>query len=127
MTMKRILLVEDDLQFNAFVKQALESDESNDFQVTSVLDGAEAASIIKAEPAFDLLITDLLLPEKDGIRLIIETKAAQPNLQIIAMSGGVSEHSHGFLQAAAALGASSILEKPFTSEQLIKAVEEYLG
>ncbi|PCJ48159.1 MAG: response regulator [Gammaproteobacteria bacterium] len=123
MSAKRILLIEDDPSFHAFVKDALEK---KAYTVNSAYDGVQATQILnKTEP--NLILVDLLLPEKDGIRFITETKQSHPSIPIIAMSGGVSQYSPSFLKAARSLGASHILEKPFVSKQLLELVDKCIN
>jgi DNA-binding response OmpR family regulator len=117
---KRILLIEDDPQFHTFVKEVLEN---NNYSVDSAFDGVEASKLL-SEQVPDLIVVDLLLPEKDGIRFITETKALHSQIPIIAMSGGLSQYSPSFLKAAGTLGATQTLEKPFVSEQLIELIDK---
>ena len=72
----------------------------------------------------DLIVVDLLLPQKDGIRFITETKVRHSQIPIIAMSGGQSKYSPSFLNAARSLGATQTLEKPFLSKQLIELIDK---
>jgi len=120
MSAKQILLIEDDEQFRSFVEQVL-ADEG--YSVLLAEDGNQGALMIK-EHNPDLIVTDLLMPHKDGVRLITETRAAFPQIPIIAMSGGSSFFSPAFLEAADTLGASYTLAKPFQSEQLIELVNK---
>ncbi|RLA04863.1 MAG: response regulator [Gammaproteobacteria bacterium] len=118
MSGKNILLIEDDLQFHKFVKLALESE---GFSVTSASNGLTASHYLETHTP-DLIITDLLMPEKDGVRLITEVKMSHPDTPVIAMSGGQSAFSPAFLEAAGTLGATYTLDKPFDCEQLLELV-----
>jgi len=113
-----ILLVDDDHDFHLMVKELLESQEHT---VISAFDGQQASDLLEAETV-DLLITDLLMPVKDGIRLITESKATNIKLPIIAMSGGQSEYSASFLESAKVLGAKQILPKPFKGDELLDRI-----
>jgi len=76
----------------------------------------------------DLLITDIVMPEKEGIATIIETKAVAPDTAVIAMSGGGAFGRTGaFLQWATELGADEVMSKPFAVPQLLAAVEAALA
>ena len=120
MSGKRILLIEDDLQFHSFVKDVLEN---NNYSVDSAFNGMEASKLLGVQVP-DLIVVDLLLPEKDGIKFITETKVLHSQIPIIAMSGGQSQYSPSFLKAARTLGATQTLEKPFLSEQLIELIDK---
>jgi DNA-binding NtrC family response regulator len=76
---------------------------------------------------FDLVITDVLMPEGDGLDLITELKKVQPNARILAMSGG-GRYLEGsdYLKLAKGLGAHSAMMKPFTWQQLQDAIKEIL-
>jgi len=118
MSNKLILLIEDDIQFHNFVKEVLLEE---GFTVLSANDGVEASHLLETHNP-DLIITDLLMPEKDGVRLITEARASHPSTAIIAMSGGQSAFSPVFLEAATTLGAAYTLDKPFDCEQLLELV-----
>ena len=123
MSGKQILLIEDDQQFHNFVKEVLESD---GYSVISAMNGVEASKLLE-EHSPDLIITDLLMPEKDGVRLITEARVSHPQTPIIAMSGGQSAFSPVFLEAATTLGAAHTLDKPFDDEQLLTLVSSCIN
>ncbi|MCP4273316.1 MAG: response regulator [Gammaproteobacteria bacterium] len=123
MTEQTILLIEDDKQFRNFVKEVLLAE---GYTVLQAEDGSHGVEMIKEHDP-DLIITDLLMPRKDGIRLITETRSSHPHIPIIAMSGGTSLFSPAFLEAANTLGASHTLDKPFTDDALLVLVNKYLG
>ena len=76
---------------------------------------------------FDLVITDIIMPEMEGIETLINVKRQRPETQVIAMSGGGRTGNVDFLQTAQKLGAAAILHKPFTMASLASAVEEACG
>jgi len=80
----------------------------------------------KKEP-FDLIITDIVMPGKEGITTIIELKKDYPNLKIIAMSGGGSNEPYGYLDIAKRVGADRTVAKPFSSEELLEMINELLA
>ena len=122
MSVKKILLIEDDLQFQSFVEEVLKAE---GYQVFLAENGVQGSHMMK-EVIPDLIITDLLMPQKDGVRLITEIRSSHPKIPIIAMSGGSSFFSPAFLEAAATLGASETLAKPFLGEQLLELVDKCL-
>lgn len=88
-----------------------------------VADGQAAIDRI-GEGGIDLLITDLVMPRKEGIETIRELRRTHPDLPIIAMSGAVEG---SYLKAAGKLGACATLAKPFASRELLAAVSAVLG
>jgi len=123
MTEQTILLIEDDKQFRNFVKKVLQAE---GYVVLQAKDGSQGAEMIKKHDP-DLIVTDLLMPHKDGVRLISETRTSHPHIPIIAMSGGSSLFSPAFLEAADTLGATHTLNKPFEEEALLELVNKCLG
>lgn len=82
---------------------------------------------IIAKNPVDILITDILMPEKDGIQIIAETQERYPAVKIITMSGGGKIDAATYLELARGLGAASTLNKPFTKEELLRAIGEVLA
>lgn len=122
MTATRILLVDDDRFFAKLTAAMLAPAE-----VQIAKNGAEGLDMMKRQP-FDLLITDLLMPEKDGIETILEIRRVNETLPILAISGGGKYGARGeLLRMAQRLGATATLQKPFSREQLIAAVDQCLA
>lgn len=92
------------------------------YQVVAVADGREAIQKL-ATQKFDLVLTDLLMPNKDGIELIFELRAKYPGVPVVAMSGGGYMPRADYLEMARRVGARAILEKPFTTEQMLSTIE----
>jgi CheY-like chemotaxis protein len=112
-----VLLVEDEPIVSRFCSLTLMQEGHSVVQVTN---GREA--LIALEGAkFDLVITDLVMPDMDGLELIRKIRKPHPGLRIIAISGKF----HGaFLKAAELLGAKATLPKPFTKENLLGVMEK---
>lgn len=85
--------------------------------VEEARDGEQGIAQYEREPA-DVVLTDLIMPEKEGIETIMELKRKHPNVKIIAMSGGGRVTAADYLQLAKKLGAIRTLAKPFTNEAL---------
>lgn len=125
--MKKVLVVDDQQDVLDTIEVYLE--ERNDLEVTSIDDSVKALEIIKNQH-FDLLITDILMPEINGIELIDKVRGIKPSLKIIACSGGGDS---GSIVAGLALdqalneGAGVALLKPFTQEELLARIEMLLG
>lgn len=122
MTKKTILVIEDDLELQTFVEEFLTE---NNYQILLANNGNEGLAMIE-ENQLDLILTDLLMPEKDGVRVISDVKANHPEIPIIAMSGGQSVFSPVFLEAANTLGATKTLTKPFRNEELLQTIQDCL-
>jgi len=77
--------------------------------------------------SFDLIITDMVMPEKEGIETIQELRQGFPDIKIIAMSGGGQVGSGEYLHIAKMLGAQRTFAKPVEQEELLKGIRELLG
>ncbi len=75
----------------------------------------------------DVVITDILMPQKEGIETIREVQERAPATKIIAISGGGVSHNLMFLDVARAFGADAVLAKPFRPAELVETVEQVLG
>jgi DNA-binding NtrC family response regulator len=118
--MARILVIEDDADMRALLEQLLTS---AGHEVVLASDGREGVDQYRARPA-DLVITDLFMPSQEGLETIVELRRRFQDVIIIAMSGktvGIP-----LLSVAQRLGAVALLEKPFSSNQLLNAVEKAL-
>jgi CheY-like chemotaxis protein len=94
--------------------------------VTCVSTGREALRVLRTVHV-DMVITDILMPDGDGLEVITELKRAQPSARIIAMSGGGSHlQAAECLKFASGLGAHGVLTKPFNREQLLELVTQQL-
>lgn len=117
--MARILVIEDDDIFRMVLSRMLER---LGHQVSSAANGNLGLRAM-SQTAAELVITDLVMPEREGIETIRELRKNYPGTKIIAMSGGSSsEIVRQNLQCAALLGASKILAKPFGIDELTAAL-----
>ena len=124
MTMARILIIDDDDQFRAMLRKMLERAGYNDIEDTA--EGKVGVKLFRQNP-FDLVVTDIVIPDKEGIEIIIELNRDYPGIKIIAISGGGKIGPESYLEMAKSLGASITLEKPFGQSDLIDAVKELLS
>ncbi|HNX67098.1 MAG TPA: response regulator [Bacteroidales bacterium] len=121
--MPGVLIVEDDQPLRDLLRDALEK---RRYTVITAADGREA--INKFRPSVvDLVITDLLMPEEDGLKVIMHVKEVSPDTKIIAISGGGKAGPGSYLSIAKALGAKYTYSKPFSPAELIQKVRELLG
>ncbi len=121
--MARILVVDDEELARFTIRDILEA---SDHKIEEAANGEEGLSMLR-DQSFDLVITDIIMPEKEGVETIIELKKDHPNLKIIAISGGGRTRNMDFLQLAKKYGADRILAKPFTEEALVECVEACLA
>ncbi len=120
--MKTVLVVDDDTSILKFVSDALESQ----YEVYSAETVAEADKI-RQQNTIDLLVADLVMPEKNGIDMIMEFKKAQPDMKILAISGGGGITGRfDYLPIAKLVGAEETLKKPFSIVELRNAAKSLL-
>jgi DNA-binding response OmpR family regulator len=121
--MKRILLIEDDENIRKMLRLSLED---YGYAVTEACDGKQGLESYRASPA-DLVLTDLVMPEKEGLETIQELRKSHPRVKIIAMSGGSRANAGENLKMARLLGAAALIAKPFEVSALVKTIAELLG
>jgi CheY-like chemotaxis protein len=120
--MESILIIDDEAQIRSMIRLVLERE---GYIVSEALDGAEGIRQFRQKPA-DLIITDLIMPNKDGIGMMIELKKEFPDAKIIAMSGGGLNRPEGYLRGAQKLGAVHTLAKPINRQELLRVVKDTL-
>lgn len=120
--MARILVIDDDQQIRDLLHSMLEND---GFSCETAPEG-KAGMRLLAEKSFDLVITDLIMPGKEGLETIMELRRTSPHIKIIAISGGIPGKNMDFLSAAQTLGASRVFSKPVRRNELIQAIKELL-
>jgi DNA-binding response OmpR family regulator len=118
----RILLVEDERPFRELLEAFLTA---QGYAVNAAPDGRQAARWLATHPV-DLVITDLCMPESDGMQLVMQLRRTHGSVPIIVMSGGVAGHMAGMLRAAELMGARRTLSKPFPLQELSAAVAQVL-
>ncbi len=121
--MARILVIDDEDELRSMLRQMLEH---AGHEVAEAVNGAAGIEIYERD-APDLIITDIIMPEKEGVETIIALRRADPALPIIAISGGGRLDATDFLTMAKKLGARRTLTKPFRRDQLLEAVGECLA
>ena len=119
----RILIIDDEEQIREMLTQMLSRE---GYQVVNAKNGKEGMAACRENPV-DLIITDIIMPEKDGIEMILELRHDFPNLKVIAISGGGRLGPNGYLEMAKKLGAHRTFFKPFNRKEIIDGVKELLG
>src|SRR5687767_10081306 len=117
--MATILLVDDDEQLRPMLKMVLER---AGHVVNEAGNGKEALMSYSRQQT-ELVVTDLVMPDKEGLETIIELRRAHPGLKIIAMSGGGRTGASNYLELAVKFGANHILNKPFSNQELLDGVK----
>jgi DNA-binding response OmpR family regulator len=121
--MKRILIIDDDPGIQDLLRKTLTLKE---YDVVCVSDGKEGLEKFNSD-IFDLVITDIFMPEKDGFEIIKEICIKDSGMKIIAISGGANFAFEESMSIATHLGADHFLEKPFQIKKIISVVEELIG
>lgn len=121
--MKRILIVDDDEHIRKMLSRFFKSE---GYDVALAADGNEAIKSYHAHHP-DLVIMDIIMPEREGMETIVELRHLSPDFKVIAISGGgeytTSEEN---LEMAESLGAVRIVQKPIMPDELLKMVEELI-
>ena len=120
--MATILVIDDDTTARTVIVEMLTE---NGHQTVEACDGAEGLELFN-ESKFDIVITDMIMPDVEGVETIIQLRKDCPDVKIIAISGGgrISAFSH--LALAQGFGVKKTLVKPFKKDDLLKAVAEML-
>ena len=121
--MARVLIIDDEPHILLMVKKMLER---AGYEVDLASNGSEGLRLFESiQP--DLVITDIIMPEKEGLETIREMRRQSKDLKIIAMSGGGKISADNYLETARIFGAARLIEKPFSQNLLLSYVEELLG
>ncbi len=119
--MAKILVAEDEASLREFVQRALSY---HGHEVIAVRDGAEGLhELLEADPPFDLLLTDIVMPVMDGIALSLKVAKEFPDLKVLLMTGYAAERqrAHNLEELI-----FDVLAKPFTLDEICERVEEAL-
>jgi CheY-like chemotaxis protein len=124
--MARILIVEDNKMQREMVRELLEYAGHN---VREALDGIVALHILcNDKKTYDVVITDLIMPNKNGMELIADIRRDYPGIKIVVVSGGDEKFSaSSYLRASKNMGADHVLSKPFRNQELLKVIDEVLA
>ncbi len=120
--MKKILVIEDNPIVRSTVGRILQA---GGYEVISANDGLQGVAAFRKEQP-DLVVTDIIMPEQEGIETIRQILSDRPNAKIIAISGGGRIGNTDFLQIARKVGATEVLPKPFDPDDLLQMVSNCL-
>lgn len=121
--MSRILVIDDEAVVTQTLRRYLER---HGFEVAVASDGDEGIEIHRANPA-DLVVTDILMPGKEGFETIKGLREITPDLRIVAISGGGRNEPHTYLRFAQRFGADRAFSKPLDMSVLVSSIRELLG
>ncbi len=123
--MKKILVVEDDSLVRTIMTTTLNN---GVYTILSANNGVEAESVL-AQETVDLVVTDIFMPERDGLKTIELIREKHPQLKVIAVTGGgpFPDQAELMLDLAQGFGADKVLRKPFPPTSLRDAVKELIG
>lgn len=121
--MARILIVDDDEQVRTMLRLTLERE---GYEVVEAKNGCQALDRYHAAPA-DVVLTDLIMPDMEGIETITSLRGQHPEVKIIAMSGGGHVGPQSYLDSARMVGAAYAFAKPIDREELLSAIRQLVA
>lgn len=119
----RLLIIDDDVIMREIIKDLLVD---YPIYVDDAPNGVEGIKKIR-ENDYDVVLVDIIMPEKGGLELIVEIKAEQQNLKIIATTGGGACTVDEYLEKAKELGADAVIAKPFSEIKLVEIINDLTG
>lgn len=120
--MQKILIIDDEPHILLMLKKMLER---VGYEIEIATNGVEGIKLFK-ESGSDMVITDIIMPEKEGLETIREMRRIKSDLKIIAMSGGGKVSADNYLQIARIFGAAKSIAKPFTQKEMVSAVQSLM-
>ena len=119
----RLLIIDDEESLRLWLRRSLERE---GYEVHEAREGGEALKLLTDTPV-DLIITDIIMPDMEGIAFILALRQRRPPLPVIAISGGGRIGLNNYLEIAKGCGAARALAKPFKIAQLLPLVHELIG
>lgn len=117
----KILVIDDDHLVRYTLSRILQR---NGYDVVTASDGKRGMALLQNEPPA-VVITDIIMPEQEGIDTIIQIRREHPGIKIIAISGGGRLRNIDFLEMAHSLGADDVIRKPFEAEELLSRLARF--
>lgn len=112
----KILVIDDDPSVRKFITTTLKNES---YSVIEAENGAEGLIKFQDERDIGIIITDLIMPQKEGLETIMDIRKINPSVKILAISGGGKVGPENFLLLADAVGANATLKKPFSGQELL--------
>jgi len=120
--MARILLIDDDVDFRSMLRRTLQR---AGYEVAEAGNGQEGLKQLN-ESSIDLVLTDIIMPDMEGVETVMHLKRTRPELEVIVMSGGGRQTPDNYLKLASKVGAFRAFIKPFATADFLEAVEAAL-
>ena len=120
--MEKILVIDDEPVIRVLLRQLFEK---RSYTVFEASDGAEGLDLYRKENP-DVVVTDLIMPEEEGLSVIKKIKKIKPDANIIAISGGGLGSAEVYLKLAKSMGAQYVFQKPFDDKEMLSTVENML-
>ena len=121
--MKRILIIDDDENIRTVYQRYLSI---QGYTVDCAANGKEGLRLLEAEPP-DLVITDIMMPETDGLEVVLAMRMTHPDTPVFAISGGMHSIPMDFLPMVKKFGAAKVFYKPVELNKLVEAIREALA
>jgi YesN/AraC family two-component response regulator len=121
--MARILVIDDEPSILLMIKKMIEK---AGHEVYIASNGREGLELFEKNSP-DLIITDIIMPQKEGLEIILELRKKHPALKIIAISGGGRFGPEGYLPSAKLFGANMIFQKPLVQKEFMEAISNLLA
>ena len=120
----KILVIDDDNDVRRLICKMLQAE---GYEILEASNGIEGLQTVKKESGIELVITDLIMPEKEGLETIRELRKDFSHIKIMAISGGGKIDSENYLVIAKGFGADLALNKPFTRQELLDSIKKLLN
>lgn len=121
---KKVLVTDDSASIRSFIRGLLEE---ADYDVVEARDGKEGIEVFKQEGNIDLIVTDIYMPIKSGLELVVELKEEFKDLKIIVLSDGGKNNFSNELGVVEALGATHFMKKDLIKDQLVDLVNKVIS
>ena len=121
--MTKILVVDDEVTVREMVGEMLTR---GGYEVVMAANGLEAMRRLK-EQEFAVIVTDIVMPEQEGLETVLAVRKEHPQTKVIAISGGGRYGASDYLETATFFGADRVFGKPISWQELLAAVEELLA
>jgi CheY-like chemotaxis protein len=119
----RILVIDDDNDVRQLICRMISSE---GYEALEASNGKEGMIIIRSDPKIDIVVTDLIMPEQEGLETIKELKRDFPQIKILAISGGGKIDAQNYLAIAKGMGADLALSKPFVRQDFLNAIQKLM-